>query len=99
LNIIPVINKIDLPSAEPERVMQEVEDVIGIPREECILASAKEGIGTQAILEAIIKQIPTPGGNLLDPLRALVFDSHYDSYKGVIAYVRIVDGELREGEK
>jgi GTP-binding protein LepA len=99
LTIIPVINKIDLPSAEPERVMQEVEDVIGIPREECILASAKEGIGTQNILEAIIKQIPTPKGNPSDPLRALVFDSHYDAYKGVIAYVRIVDGELREDEK
>lgn len=99
LTIIPVINKIDLPSAEPERVMQEVEDVIGIPREECILASAKEGIGTRDILEAIIKQIPAPQGNPSDPLRALVFDSHYDSYKGVIAYVRIVDGELREGEK
>src|ERR1700694_5182835 len=99
LTIIPVINKIDLPSAEPERVMQEVEDVIGIPREECILASAKEGIGTQAILEAIIQQVPAPNGNPSAPLRALVFDSHYDAYKGVIAYVRIVDGELREGEK
>src|SRR5690348_11523549 len=99
LTIIPVINKIDLPSAEPERVMQEVEDVIGLPREECILASAKEGIGTREILEAIVKQIPAPEGNLHAPLRALVFDSHYDSYKGVIAYVRIVDGELHEGEK
>ncbi|MGH2497445.1 MAG: translation elongation factor 4 [Ktedonobacteraceae bacterium] len=99
LTIIPVINKIDLPSAEPERVKQEVEDVIGIPREECILASAKEGIGTQDILEAIIKQVPAPKGELPDPLRALVFDSHYDAYKGVIAYVRIIDGELREGEK
>jgi GTP-binding protein LepA len=99
LTIIPVINKIDLPSAEPERVMQEVEDVIGIPREECILASAKEGTGTREILEAIVQRVPTPQGNLHDPLRALVFDSHYDSYKGVIAYVRIVDGELHEGEK
>ena len=99
LTIIPVINKIDLPSAEPERVKQEVEDVIGIPREECILASAKEGTGTQDILEAIIKQVPAPKGELSNPLRALVFDSHYDAYKGVIAYVRIVDGELREGEK
>ena len=99
LTIIPVINKIDLPSAEPERVMQEVEDVIGIAREECILASAKEGIGTRDILEAIIKHIPMPKGEAEQPLRALVFDSHYDAYKGVIAYVRIVDGELREGEK
>ena len=99
LNIIPVINKIDLPSAEPERIKQEVEDVIGLPQEECILASAKEGIGTQDILEAIVQRIPPPKGNLHQPLRALVFDSHYDSYKGVIAYVRIVDGELREGER
>src|ERR1700694_5282586 len=99
LAIIPIINKIDLPSAEPERVKQEVEDVIGLPKEDSILASAKEGIGTRDILEAIIKQIPPPKGNLHAPLRALVFDSHYDSYKGVIAYVRIVDGELHEGEK
>ncbi|GCE17486.1 translation elongation factor 4 [Dictyobacter kobayashii] len=99
LTIIPVINKIDLPSAEPERVMQEVEDVIGLPKEECILASAKEGIGTQDILEAIIKQVPPPTGRLEGPLRALVFDSHYDAYKGVIAYVRIMDGELYEGER
>jgi GTP-binding protein LepA len=99
LNIIPVINKIDLPSAEPERVMQEVEDVIGIPKDECILASAKEGTGTQDILEAVVHRIPPPKGNVHQPLRALVFDSHYDSYKGVIAYVRIVDGELHEGQR
>ncbi len=99
LNIIPIINKIDLPSADPEKVKLEVEDVIGLPKEECILASAKEGIGTQDILEAIIKQIPPPKGYPQRPLRALVFDSHYDSYKGVIAYVRIMDGELREGER
>jgi GTP-binding protein LepA len=99
LNIIPVINKIDLPSADPERVLQEIEDVIGLSRDEAILASAKEGIGTQDILEAIIKHIPPPKGNAHQPLRALVFDSHYDSYKGVIAYVRIVDGQVREGER
>src|SRR5205823_11906321 len=97
LTIIPVINKIDLPSADPEKVMQEVEEVIGLPREECILASAKEGIGTQEILEAVIQRIPPPRGNPHQPLRALVFDSHYDSYKGVIAYVRIVDGQLLAG--
>src|SRR6202035_2611474 len=85
LNIIPVINKIDLPSAEPERVMQEVEEIIGLPQEDCILASAKEGIGTQNILEAIIKHIPAPKGQAQQPPRALIFDSHYDSYKGVIA--------------
>ncbi len=99
LNIIPVINKIDLPSAEPERVKQEVEDVIGLPKEEAILASAKEGIGTQDILEAIIQQVPSPKGEVDKPLRALVFDSHYDAYKGVIAYVRIVDGQVRESER
>jgi len=99
LNIIPVINKIDLPSADPERVLQEIEDVIGLSRDEAILASAKEGIGTQDILEAIIKHIPPPKGNVHQPLRALVFDSHYDSYKGVIAYVRVVDGQVRESER
>jgi GTP-binding protein LepA len=99
LAIIPVINKIDLPSAEPERVMQEVEEVIGLPKEECILASAKEGLGTQDILEAIIKHVPSPQGRTERPLRALVFDSHYDAYKGVIAYVRIMDGQLRANER
>src|SRR5437868_729688 len=99
LTIIPVINKIDLPSADPEKVMQEVEEVIGLSRDECILASAKEGIGTQEILEAVIQQIPPPRGNRDQPLRALVFDSHYDSYKGVIAYVRVFDGQLHEGER
>ncbi len=99
LSIIPVINKIDLPSAEPEKVRQEVEDVIGIPKEECILASAKEGTGTQDILEAIVKLVQPPKGEIEQPLRALVFDSHYDAYKGVIAYVRIMDGHLRQDER
>lgn len=99
LNIIPIINKIDLPSADPEKVKQEVEDVIGLPREDAILASAKEGIGTRNILEAVVKHIPPPKGNVHRPLRALVFDSHYDAYKGVIAYVRIVDGKLHRGER
>jgi len=99
LTIIPVVNKIDLPSADPEKVKQEVEDVIGLPRDECILASAKEGIGTQDILEAIIKHVPPPKGSVDKPLRALVFDSHYDAYKGVIAYIRVVDGRLHEGER
>ncbi len=99
LNIIPVINKIDLPSADPDKVKQEVEEVIGIPKEECILASAKEGIGTQEILEAVIQQIPPPKGDPDKPLRALVFDSHYDAYKGVIAYLRVVDGQLRTDER
>ncbi len=99
LTIVPVINKIDLPSADPERVRQEVVDVVGLPADECILASAKEGIGTQDILEAIIKRVPAPKGEPAQPLRALVFDSHYDAYKGVIAYVRVVDGQLHTNER
>ncbi len=99
LTIIPVINKIDLPSADPEKVRQEVEDIIGLPPEECILASAKEGIGTREILEAVVKQVPQPSGNVDAPLRALVFDSHYDAYKGVIAYLRIMDGQLYQDER
>jgi len=99
LSIIPVINKIDLASAEPERVKQEVEDVIGLPKDECILASAKEGIGTQDILEAVIKLVPPPKGQAGHPLRALVFDSHYDAYKGVIAYVRVMDGQLHGNDR
>lgn len=99
LNIIPVVNKIDLASAEPERVSQEIVDVIGLPREEIILASAKEGIGTKEILEAVVHRIPPPKGNLRRPLRALVFDSHYDAYKGVIAYVRLVDGAISAGDR
>src|SRR5579871_5418689 len=99
LNIIPVINKIDLPSADPERVMQEVEDVIGLPGEEVVLASAKEGIGTQDILEAVVRRIPPPKGDAGRPLRALVFDSHYDAYKGVIAYVRLIDGAIQPTDR
>ena len=99
LTIIPVMNKIDLPSAEPERVAKEIEDVIGIPREEVIAASAKEGIGTAEILEAVVQRVPPPHGGALKTLRALVFDSKYDAYKGVIAYVRVVDGALAPGEK
>lgn len=95
LSIIPVVNKIDLPNAEPEKVAQEIEDVIGIPAEEIIFASAKDGTGTEDILEAIVHRVPPPKGNVHQPLRALIFDSHYDSYKGVIAYVRVVDGVVR----
>jgi GTP-binding protein LepA len=94
LEVVPVINKIDLPSADPERVRHEVEEVIGLPGEDCILASAKQGIGVIDILEAIVQKMPPPKGNPNAPLRALVFDSHYDPYKGVIAYVRLVDGSV-----
>jgi GTP-binding protein LepA len=95
LVIIPVVNKIDLPGAHPEEVAQEIESVIGIPAEEAILASAKEGIGITEILEAIVQRIPPPRGQRQQPARALIFDSHYDPYKGVIAYVRVVDGVFR----
>ena len=95
LTIIPVINKIDLPSAQPDVVAKEIEDVIGIPAEECILASAKEGKGIPEVLEAVVQRISPPKGEVGKPLRALVFDSHYDPYKGVVAYVRVVDGAIR----
>ncbi|HMM42758.1 MAG TPA: translation elongation factor 4, partial [Thermomicrobiales bacterium] len=94
LAIVAVINKIDLPNAQPERVAQEVGDLIGLLPSEIIPASAKAGIGIDEILEAVVQQIPPPGGDGDAPLRALIFDSHYDAYKGVIAYVKIVDGNL-----
>jgi GTP-binding protein LepA len=99
LTIIPVINKIDLPSAEPDKVAREIEDVIGIARDEIVLASAKEGIGTQEILEAVVRQVPPPHGAIAQPLRALVFDSKYDAYKGVIAYLRVIDGALARSDR
>ncbi|MFQ6058866.1 MAG: translation elongation factor 4 [Anaerolineae bacterium] len=99
LSIVPVVNKIDLPAARPDEVAQELEDLIGIPAEEVIRASAKEGVGTEEILEAIVHRLPPPHGHLHQPLRALIFDSHYDPYKGVVAYVRVVDGALRAGEE
>ncbi len=94
LQIIPVINKIDLPNAEPERVMQELEDVIGFDRDEMVLASAKSGAGIDEILEAIVRRVPPPKGKPDAPPRALIFDSKYDAYKGVVAYVRVIDGAL-----
>lgn len=97
LNIIPIINKIDLPGAEPERVKQEIEDVIGLDAAECLLASAKSGAGVQEILEQIVLKIPPPDGLSAAPLRALIFDSHYDLYKGVIAYIRVMEGIVSKG--
>ena len=97
LTIVPVINKIDLGSARPEEVAQEVEDLFAIPTDEAIYTSAKDGTGAETVLEAVIERIPAPGGRPEQPLRALIFDSHYDSFKGVIAYVRVVDGELHQG--
>jgi GTP-binding protein LepA len=98
LEIIPIINKIDLPSAQPEVVREEIERVVGLPADECILASAKEGIGVDEILEAIVRRVPAPRGDRQAPLRALIFDSHYDAYKGVIAYCRFIDGSVKTGE-
>jgi len=97
LEILPVINKIDLPSAEPERVRQEIEDVIGLDASEAVLASAKNGIGIKEILEQIVRKIPPPSGDRNKPLKALIFDSYYDSYKGVICFIRVVDGVLKPG--
>jgi len=94
LVIIPVINKIDLPNAEPERVAQEIEAVMGYGQEEMIFASAKEGVGTQEVLEAVVQRMPPPSGRVQARLRALIFDSKYDPYKGVIAYLRVMDGAL-----
>lgn len=99
LEILPVINKIDLPNADPERVKQEIEDVIGLDTSEAVLASAKSGIGIKEILEQVVKQVPSPMGHPDQPLKALIFDSHYDPYKGVIVYVRVVDGNIKAGTK
>ncbi|HBP65886.1 MAG TPA: elongation factor 4 [Desulfosporosinus sp.] len=97
LEIISVINKIDLPSAEPERVQQEIEDVIGLDASEAILASAKTGIGIEEILERVVTTVPAPTGDDEAPLKALIFDSKFDAYKGAISYVRIVDGRVSKG--
>ncbi|QDH19944.1 translation elongation factor 4 [Saccharibacillus brassicae] len=99
LEILPVINKIDLPSADPERVKQEVEDVIGLDASDAVLASAKAGIGIKEILEQVVAKVPAPTGDPDEPLKALIFDSHYDPYKGVIVYIRVLDGKIRSGSK
>jgi GTP-binding protein LepA len=99
LEIIPVINKIDLPNAQPDVVREEIERVVGLSAEDCLLASAKLGVGIHDILEAIVARIPPPKGDRVAPLRALIFDSHYDPYKGVIAYSRVVDGQLTTGDR
>ncbi len=97
LVIIPIINKIDLPAAEPERVAKELENVFGIKEKDIILSSAKEGIGVPETIQAIVDRIPHPRGKIEAPLQALIFDSHYDSYRGVIAYIRVVNGEISSG--
>jgi len=97
LEVFPVINKIDLPSAEPERVKNEIEDVIGIEAQDAPLISAKNGIGIEEVLEAVVHKIPAPGGSADNPLQALIFDSLYDSYKGVIVFCRIMEGRVSKG--
>ena len=99
LEVFPVLNKIDLPAADPERVIHEIEEIIGIDAHDAVLASAKEGIGTHEILEEIIKKIPAPTGDAAAPLKALLFDSWYDQYQGVIILVRLFDGTLKKGDK
>ena len=99
LEIVPVINKIDLPAADPERVRAEVEDVVGIDASEAVLASAKAGIGIDELLEQIVEKIPAPAGDLEEPLQALIFDSAYDPYRGVVLNVRVKNGVLRPGDK
>ena len=99
LEIVPVINKIDLPSADPDKVRGEIEDVIGIPAEGCPAVSAKTGLNIEQVLEAVVRDIPSPKGDENAPLKALIFDSYYDSYLGVVVYVRVVDGSLKSGDK
>ncbi|MCW3489315.1 translation elongation factor 4 [Dethiobacter alkaliphilus] len=99
LEIIPVINKIDLPSADVEKVKRELEDVIGIPGDEAVLVSAKAGMGIEDVLEAVVQQIPPPTVEEDEPLRALIFDSHYDSYRGAVAYIRVMEGRIKDRMK
>lgn len=99
LEMIPVINKIDLPASEPEKVKEQIEDIIGIESSDAILTSAKEGIGTKEILEAIVKRVPPPGGDDVKPLKALIFDSWFDNYQGAVVLVRIFDGRVKAGTK
>ena len=99
LEIIPVLNKIDLPNADPSRVLTEVEEIVGLPMDDALLASGKSGIGVADLLEAIVERIPPPKGDINAPLKALIFDSSYDAYRGVIVYVRLMEGTLRAGQK
>ena len=99
LDIIPVINKIDLPSAQPEETRRQIEEIIGLDASDAILASAKEGIGTREILEAVIRRLPPPSGDAAAPLKALIFDSWYDAYRGVVIVARVIDGVLKLGLK
>ena len=99
LEILPVINKIDLPSAEPERVKAEIEDIIGIPADNAPLISAKTGVNIEEVLEKIVTEIPAPTGDINAPLSALIFDSYYDPYKGVVVYFRVMGGKIKSGDR
>src|SRR5881409_2334660 len=99
LAIIPVINKIDLPSSEPERIKEQIENIIGLDAHNAVLVSAKQGIGIREVLEAIVREIPPPRGSYESPLKALIFDSWFDVYRGVIVLVRVIDGTLKVGIK
>ena len=99
LEIIPVINKIDLPNADPERIKEEITEVIGVEAKEAPLISAKEGTGIESVLESIVKNVPPPTGDINAPLKALIFDSYYDSYRGVIASIRVKEGTIRKDSK
>ena len=99
LEILPIINKIDLPAAEPEKVKREIEDIIGLPADDAVLASAKNGIGIENILEAIVQRIPAPNYDESAPLKALIFDSFFDDYRGVITYIKVLDGSIKKGDK
>ena len=99
LEILPIINKIDLPAAEPEKVKREIEDIIGLPADDAVLASAKNGIGIENILEALVHRIPAPNYDENAPLKALIFDSFFDDYRGVITYIKVLDGSIKKGDK
>jgi len=99
LEVVPVINKIDLPAADVDKVKVEIEDVIGLPADDAVLTSAKSGIGIEDLLEAIVEKIPAPENNEEGPLKAMIFDSHFDDFRGVITYVRVIDGEIKKGDK
>ena len=99
LEILPVLNKVDLPAAQPDVVLEEIENIIGIDATECYLVSAKTGIGMQELLDGIIDKLPAPADRSDEPLRALIFDSHFDDYRGVICYIRVVSGKITKGQK
>lgn len=99
LEIIPVLNKIDLPAADPDRVKKEIEDVVGIDTTDALYTSAKSGLGIEELLEEIVRKVPAPTGSLKEPLKALIFDSYYDTYRGIMVSVRIFDGEVKVGDR